>query len=149
MNPQPLLLEMPKFIPPTMEECREAAERMSLPETQARQFWLYYESIGWKVGKNPMKAWRCALAGWQLRWQDRTGGWQGEAGMGVKPPPTGPLTPADKILYAKEFERILARLKVLDNSYDSHQDMRPLDRLEKGKLIQRRNELRKMLGVTI
>jgi hypothetical protein len=138
MTLQPLLLEMPKFIPPTMEQVREQAEKMSLPEIQARQFWLFYESKGWKVGKEPMKKWRCALAGWQLRWQDR-----------AESASAKPVSQVDKVAFGKEYERILARLKVLDNSYDSHQDMRPLDRIEKGKLIQRRNELRKILGVTI
>ena len=34
---------------------------------EAKKFWYYYESNGWKVGKNPMKSWKMALSGWLLR----------------------------------------------------------------------------------
>lgn len=37
------------------------------PEKEARKFWSFYESNGWKVGKNPMKKWRAAAAGWISR----------------------------------------------------------------------------------
>jgi len=34
---------------------------------EAEKFWNYYESNGWKVNKNPMKDWKSAAAGWNLR----------------------------------------------------------------------------------
>lgn len=32
----------------------------------ADQFWHYYESNGWRVGKVPMKDWKAALRTWEL-----------------------------------------------------------------------------------
>lgn len=34
---------------------------------EAERFWAFYESKGWKVGKNPMVKWRAAVAGWISR----------------------------------------------------------------------------------
>ena len=31
----------------------------------AEKFWGYYESNGWRVGKNPMKNWHAACVTWQ------------------------------------------------------------------------------------
>ena len=33
----------------------------------AQHFWAYYESIGWKVGKNPMKDWKAAVRSWHSK----------------------------------------------------------------------------------
>lgn len=33
-------------------------------EVESESFWNYYESNGWRVGKNPMKNWRAAAANW-------------------------------------------------------------------------------------
>jgi hypothetical protein len=33
----------------------------------ARAFWDYYESNGWRVGRNPMKDWRATVRQWQSR----------------------------------------------------------------------------------
>ena len=30
----------------------------------------FYESKGWHVGKNPMKNWHAAMAGWKCRWEE-------------------------------------------------------------------------------
>jgi len=34
---------------------------------EARRFYDYYESNGWKVGKNKMKNWKSAISGWHSR----------------------------------------------------------------------------------
>jgi hypothetical protein len=34
---------------------------------QHLRFHAYYSSVGWKVGKNPMKNWKAAAAGWLMR----------------------------------------------------------------------------------
>ena len=38
-----------------------------LYSVDAESFIAFYESNGWKVGKNPMKSWRAALVTWQKR----------------------------------------------------------------------------------
>ena len=52
------------FVPPTFEEvlayCQERGNDVN-PEK-----WLsYYQSNGWKVGKNPMKNWQAAIRTWE------------------------------------------------------------------------------------
>lgn len=57
---------------------------------EARKFYAYYESNGWRVGKNPMKNWKAAAQNWLSR-----------AGKKI-PSQHVPRTEQDK----KEFERI-------------------------------------------
>lgn len=52
-----------KFQKPTIEQLM--AEGLS--EKEARKCFHFYESNGWKVGKNPMKNWKGAAAGWLAR----------------------------------------------------------------------------------
>ena len=57
-------LQKKKFIKPTIQEitdyCLERKNKVS-PE----KFYNYYESNGWKVGKNPMKDWKAAVRTWE------------------------------------------------------------------------------------
>lgn len=32
----------------------------------ADQFWNFYESKGWKVGKNPMVSWKASIRTWEI-----------------------------------------------------------------------------------
>lgn len=53
-----------KFVKPTVEEigayCKERNNRID-----PQKFFDYYESNGWKVGKNPMKDWKAAVRTWE------------------------------------------------------------------------------------
>lgn len=53
-----------RFVKPTLEEidkyCRSRENNID-----ARKFYDYYESNGWKVGKNPMKSWEAAVRTWE------------------------------------------------------------------------------------
>ncbi len=55
-----------RFRPPTMEEVQARIDEMRYGVSASR-FVAYYESNGWRVGKNPMKDWKAALAGWESR----------------------------------------------------------------------------------
>lgn len=59
------------LVHPTFGEVKKEAAQMGLPPREAEAFFYYYESNGWRVGKNPMKCWRSALSGWRVRWQQR------------------------------------------------------------------------------
>jgi hypothetical protein len=52
-----------RFTKPTIAEietyCQEKGKSVD-----AERFWNFYESKGWKVGKNPMKDWRAAVCNW-------------------------------------------------------------------------------------
>ena len=53
-----------RFTPPTLDEviayCKERGNSVD-----AERFVSFYESNGWKVGKNPMKDWRAAVRTWE------------------------------------------------------------------------------------
>ena len=58
--------ERKRFTPPKLEEveayCRERQNGID-----ASKFIDYYESVGWKVGKQPMKDWKAAVRTWERR----------------------------------------------------------------------------------
>lgn len=48
---------------PTIEEVKAAFGEKGFP-AEAERFFDYYEANGWRVGRNPMKNWRSAVANW-------------------------------------------------------------------------------------
>jgi hypothetical protein len=63
----------PSFTPPTLDEMRTHAATIDLPAVEAERCHSYYESNGWRVGKNPMKNWKAAMNTWRGNWQQSTG----------------------------------------------------------------------------
>ena len=66
---QEIQQEKPKrknFVKPTVEEiaafCKEKKYNVN-----AHQFFNYYESNGWKIGRNAMKSWQAAVQNWNTR----------------------------------------------------------------------------------
>lgn len=57
-----------KFTPPTYNQVQEEAKKTGLPEDEAALFYSFFQSNGWKVGRNRMKSWTDALNTWRLRW---------------------------------------------------------------------------------
>ena len=53
-----------RFVPPTLEEVKDYEAQKGYTFS-AEKFWGYYESNGWRVGKNPMKSWHGACVTWQ------------------------------------------------------------------------------------
>jgi len=54
------------FQPPSLEEVKARCEALGY-KVNPEAFIAHYQSVGWKVGKNPMKDWQAALAGWNAR----------------------------------------------------------------------------------
>ena len=54
-----------RFVKPTIEELKEYCLQQGLDKVDCQKFYDYYESNGWKVGKNPMKDWKATLRNWQ------------------------------------------------------------------------------------
>ena len=54
------------FVKPTLEEVQNyyLEKKQVNAEQKAQRFVDYYESVGWKVGKNPMKDWKAAVRTW-------------------------------------------------------------------------------------
>lgn len=59
-------------IPPTLEEVIQYVKDNNL-NVDPYQFWNFYESKGWYVGKNKMKNWHSAMATWVKRNQVQYG----------------------------------------------------------------------------
>jgi hypothetical protein len=58
-----------RFVPPTDVEVGAFAREIKLPGVEAEKFFNHYRSVGWKVGKNPMKDWKSALRKWKLTYE--------------------------------------------------------------------------------
>lgn len=52
---------------PSLSEISEYGSTLDPPFTKTESFVAYYESNGWKVGKNPMKDWKAAVRTWQQK----------------------------------------------------------------------------------
>ena len=55
-----------RFQKPTIEEIRQYCQEKGY-NVDAEQFFNFYESKGWVVGKAPMKNWRAAVSTWNKR----------------------------------------------------------------------------------
>jgi uncharacterized protein YdaU (DUF1376 family) len=62
-----------RFVPPIRDEVALEAAKIGLPDSEVDKFLNYYESNGWKVGKNPMKSWNAGLRNWASRWRETSG----------------------------------------------------------------------------
>lgn len=70
-----------KFSPPSVDDVAALCKERGYTATNPSAFVAYYESNGWRVGKNPMRSWESALAGWEVREKER--------GKAVKPTEIG------------------------------------------------------------
>lgn len=59
---------------PTLEQVKLQCAKIGLPETEAEGFINYYESNGWKVGRNAMQSWTHALSNWKKNWHEKNTG---------------------------------------------------------------------------
>ena len=80
--------------PPSLEEvesyCRERKNRVN-----PQYFYDYYQSNGWRVGKNPMKDWKAAVRSWESNGMDRE-----------RPARENELSDADRFRAAIELHRM-------------------------------------------
>lgn len=53
-----------RFVKPTIEEVKEYCESRG-NGVDGNKWMAHYESVGWKVGKNPMKDWKAAVRTWE------------------------------------------------------------------------------------
>jgi len=53
-----------RFVPPSVADIMEYGSGLNPPFRQAEKLHAYYESNGWKVGRNPMKDWKATVRKW-------------------------------------------------------------------------------------
>ena len=63
--------EKAKFMKPTQEQAELHAAKLGLPLTEVVKFIAFYDSNGWKVGRNKMKSWQAAMVNWRSNYQER------------------------------------------------------------------------------
>ena len=56
-----------RFTAPTLDEVKAYANEKGYTGFNAERFIAYYESNGWRVGRNPMKDWRAACRNWAAK----------------------------------------------------------------------------------
>ena len=64
-----------RFVKPDVEEIAVYCRELNFP-VDAQQFWDFYESKGWMVGKTPMKDWKACVRNW-VRHQKQGGNNEG------------------------------------------------------------------------
>lgn len=62
-----------RFTKPTIDDVRAYCEERN-NGVDAQRWFDYYESNGWKVGKNPMKDWKAAVRTWERKDGGNNGG---------------------------------------------------------------------------
>ena len=55
------------FVPPSIEDVEAYCREKGYHTVNAVAFVAFYESKGWKVGKEKMSSWKSAVAGWEAR----------------------------------------------------------------------------------
>ena len=125
---------------PKAEEVVAHGALIGVLEADCRAWHAERVSEGWADRSGlTIGNWRAFLRGW--RDSRRT------------TPPTGArpegLSTSDKILADKELGRVEARIKDISGSVDSHRELPPESRIERRKLKERAEVLRKQLGFSV
>ena len=60
-----------RFVAPSVEEVRAYCSERGLTLVNPEHFVSYYGSNGWRVGRNPMRSWHSAVAGWEAREREK------------------------------------------------------------------------------
>ncbi len=63
--------QTPLLLPPTLDEVKQRAVEIKLPEKEAEKFFYFQETRGWKIAGERIKCWKSALSYWRCCWLDR------------------------------------------------------------------------------
>lgn len=129
-----------RFVPPTIEQAMAYASEIGMSETEAKKMWYFYDSNGWRVGKNKMKQWKSACAGWHLRNSPDSGFVKAIAKS---------ITPSYSIqkLKAERFAEVKARIKTIRDGVTGLNSYTPEERTELALLKVERDNLSRELGL--
>lgn len=129
--------------PPSLQDVKARSHFVGLTEKEAEDFWNHYEAIGWVNG-----------SGLQIvNWQSKMAAWRNNAQSEKSAAKNGGGDAAQKVLFAKELDRINEAIRKLSDGAASDamgtKYYSPQDKERLTELKARRKELRGILGVTI
>jgi hypothetical protein len=64
--------ERKTFTPPTIEEIKQHLLENNITSFTSEQFFNFYESKGWMIGKNKMKSWKAAVQTWEAKAESKS-----------------------------------------------------------------------------
>lgn len=70
MSAEIILLPLPpsgpeRFHKPSFDMMKAYGKALQMPDVEIEKCFDYYESNGWKVGRNPMQNWQAAMRNWK------------------------------------------------------------------------------------
>ena len=109
-------------IPPDLGETIALFASLGSTENEARKCYLYFESKGWKRGRDTIKSWKATCEGWVRNSY-------GQTGKGLPAPRTTTPTDPDDVVEEDGFtprqrrdaEAQFARMKKENDDYDAAQ----------------------------
>lgn len=127
---------------PTLQDVLTKCEMSAVPKEEGERFWHHFESSGW-IDKNghPVQKWESKLATWSTSSRSAKGESAHYSG--------GVSASAMMVRDSKDLERIEKRLANLRAGYADHQTWTPADATERQRLVQRKKELKKALGLMV
>lgn len=132
------------FVKPTVEEMKEYAPSIGLPEDEAEACFHHYESNGWIVGKNPMKSWKSAMVTWTKNWKE--GRYRTQTALPLPPSNGNGISAVQTISLNKELDRCIDAMRVIRGQYESHQQWSKEHADRYKSLIKRKKEIKQLLG---
>lgn len=127
----------------TVEQVIDYCISKQLTADDGVDFWERMENQEWKVKNVPVRDWKKVINTWK-----RSGYHPSQKQNGFQRV-SQPSAAALHVTSQKELERVMEGIRRIKAGYDPHQDMSKEDRDKILPLIQRRNQLRQQLGITI
>lgn len=118
----------PGFKPPSLEEVKLHFSTHEMPMIEAEKFFNYYESNGWRVGRNPMKSWTAAAGNWKKNIEQKNS--------------AKPSASVEVVRATKALERVEERLKYLKGQMP----LAPKLKTEWNELREEQTRLKQVLG---
>lgn len=123
------------------------ADMRNVPKDCADWFWNTHDARGWLDSRGqPIRKVEPLLLNALRAW--RSNHKQGPVGV-AQLTDTKQSSATDTILRQKEFDRVVAAMRSIRDSYSEHQAWDAKDKRRYNQLVERKKELKKILGVTV
>ena len=135
----------PEIPPMSRKDFDTLADMRAVPKDCAEWFWNTHDARGWLDARGqPIRKVEPLLLNALRAWRSNQGPVGSAQQATVKIP-----SATDTILRQKEFERVVAAMRSIRDSYSDHQAWDAKDKRRYNQLVERKKELQKILGVTV